>query len=532
MKHLSSLYHALDATTKTGRKVDVLVKAFTSMPSDDVLWSIALLLGKRPRRICTTTELRQWATMAAQISPWLFDECYAAVGDLAETIAMLVHGGHTEHQESLAATMASLEELRKAPDDVRAAAITDRWQTQTAEDCLVFNKLLTGGFRVGVSRGLVVRALAAVFGADEATITHRLMGNWTPNTITLDQLMAADSVVADTAKPYPFCLASPLDVAPEHLGLVDEYAAEWKWDGIRAQLIYRGGRLHVWSRGEELITDRFPELDMLCGILPDPLVLDGELLAMDNTTVLPFAHLQKRISRRTISAAMVRAVPVRFMAYDVLEHGYDCRHLAYHERRRLLETIVEPLGASMPITISPTIQASEWSHLEDARQRARALGTEGLMLKRRDAPYQPGRTKGVWWKWKVEPYTVDAVMIYAQAGHGNRASQFTDYTFAIWKDGALVPFAKAYSGLTKAEIARVDAFVKANTKERFGPVRTVVPSMVFELAFEGLQRSARHKSGVAVRFPRIVRIRDDKTADQADSHQTILAMLDAHEQRT
>jgi DNA ligase-1 len=402
----------------------------------------------------------------------------------------------------------------------------------TASQCLVFNKLMTGGLRIGVSRGIVCKAVAAVVGGDEGTVAHRLMGFDQPGAFSWANLSdvkldGAEGKVSMT--PYPFFLAYPLDMPLDDLGSPSDWSAEWKWDGIRAQIVVRAGRSAVWSRGEELITESFPELGELGEKLPDGTVLDGEVLAWDGKGPATFGLLQQRLNRRRVSPKLMLEIPVVFIAYDVLEfQGSDLRQSSFRERRALLREVVAGFSSEKPrLLVSPVIEFSSWSELEEQRTRSREMLAEGVMIKRRGSPYGVGRRRGAWWKWKVEPFTVDGVLMYAHKGHGRRADLFTDYTFGVWDGDALVPFAKAYSGLTDAEIRQVDAFVKSHTREKFGPVRTVEASLVFEIAFEGIQASSRHKSGIAVRFPRIARWRRDKPAAEADTLETLKALVGA-----
>jgi DNA ligase-1 len=397
-----------------------------------------------------------------------------------------------------------------------------------SEQRFVWNKLITGAFRVGVSQSLVVRALAAVSGLDAAVISHRLMGDWQPSAAQYAQFIAQDADDADVSRPYPFFLAYPLETPLEELGEVRDWQVEWKWDGIRSQLIRRKWRTFLWSRGEELVTERFPELESLGGLLPEGTAIDGEVLPWKDGRPLPFAQMQRRIGRKVLGAKILAEVPVVLIAYDLLEsNGIDIREEPLEQRREKLTALVDGLASTNRIILSPVISAGSWEELSSTRNESRERGVEGFMLKRRGSPYRVGRKRGDWWKWKIEPFSVDAVLIYAQPGSGRRASLFTDYTFGVWDNGTLVPFAKAYSGLTDEEIHKVDAFVRRNTVEKFGPVRAVKPELVFELAFEGIQKSPRHRSGIAVRFPRMARWRLDKKPEDADSLETIRALLDA-----
>jgi DNA ligase-1 len=528
MKSFAQLYRCLDETTKTSRKVACMRRYFEQTPAADAAWGVYFLSGRKPKRLIPTRDLTAWAAEAADIPDWLFDECHEAVGDLAETIALLLPEPANstalplhDWVENHLLPLRSMPPLQQRDELLAAWRQMDRWQR------LVWNKLITGAFRVGVSQSLVIRALAEAAGIEPSAVAHRLMGAWEPTPEFYQSLLAAETSDADLTRPYPFCLAHPLLEGPEKLGDPARWLAEWKWDGIRAQCLRRAGQTAIWSRGEELITERFPELLDDAAALPDGTVLDGEIVGWRGGAVLPFAALQRRIGRKSLGKKLLEEVPVRLIAFDLLEHqGIDIRALPLVQRRARLEEI---LGGRPPadrkIVISSAETASSWQALAERRQQSRQFQVEGLMLKALDSPYGVGRVTGIWWKWKIEPHTVDAVLIYAQRGHGRRASLYTDYTFGVWHEGQLVPFAKAYSGLTDEEIHRVDRFVRNNTLEKFGPVRRVKPELVFELAFENIALSNRHKSGIAVRFPRMARWRTDKTIDQADSLESIKQLL-------
>ena len=529
MKRFAALFTALDQTTKTSAKVAALADYFRAAPDDDKLWTIALLSGRRPRRTVTTTALREWAAERAGIPLWLFEEAYPIVGDLAETIALVLPPATRRSEQSLSDRITSIRALATADEAARKAAILKSWDELDPTERFVFNKLITGGFRMGVSRKLMTRALSQATGLAETDLAHRLMGDWTPETISFDTLIHTPDPTADLSRPYPFYLAYQLDESPEELGIPDNWAAEFKWDGIRGQLIRRGGAHHLWSRGEDLMTDRFPELAASLDFVPDGTVIDGEVLAWAEGRPLPFAQLQKRIGRKTVPKKLLTEAPVILHAYDLLEdHGQDIRARPFAERRARLEAILADVPEDAPFRASPLLPFDTWNALADTRATARAEGAEGVMLKRRDAPYRDGRKKGDWWKWKLDPLVIDAVMIYAQSGHGRRANLFTDFTFAVRDGNALVPFTKAYSGLTDAEFREITAWVRKNTLQRFGPVRQVTPEHVFEIAFEGIQASPRHKSGIALRFPRMSRWRKDKPVDEANTLDDLKAMLAAY----
>ncbi|MFN4118980.1 ATP-dependent DNA ligase [Acidovorax sp.] len=558
MKAFAELFRALDATTAQSAKLAALVAYLRVAAPGDAAWATYFLAGGKPRQMVPTKRLKALAQEAAGLPEWLFEESYQAVGDLAETVALLLPPPVQPVDLPLADWMAQLLPLRALPPEEADARLRAQWGMLAPDQRFVYFKLITGNFRVGVSRLQVTQALAMVSGLDPKRIAHRLMGY----TQIGRQPQAGDYLAliapvddgastpdaADAGQPYPFFLAHPFNQAvadmPALLGAPGDWQVEWKWDGIRAQIVRRAGQVWVWSRGEELVTDRFPELaDAAVAQLPDGTVVDGEILVWlpDAPQPRPFADLQKRLGRKTLTPKLLRELPVVLVTYDLLEHaGQDLRPEPQQARRALLETVLQPMPTAIaePATppalrLSPLLQGAHWADLAYQREAARGMGTEGFMLKHRQARYGVGRTKdvGVWWKWKIDPMSVDAVLIYAQRGHGRRASLYTDYTFAVWSgppedpDRQLVPFAKAYSGLTDAEIAQVDAIIRKTTRESFGPVRSVDATQVFELGFEGIARSPRHKSGIAVRFPRMLRWRQDKPVAEADTLQTLAALL-------
>ena len=533
MKAFADLYAALDETTKTNEKVAALKAYFAAAPAENAAWAVSFLIGRRPKRLLESRKLALWATEEAGVPEWLFAECYHAVGDFAETIALLLPPAAASTALPLHYWVEErLLPLRKADDQTRRAWLASAWREMDECQRFAWNKLITGEFRVGVSQNLVVRALAETSGVPIETVAHRLMGDWQPTPEFWKQLLApltGDATHDDVAsRPYPFYLAYPLEGKVEDLGDISGWQIEWKWDGIRAQLIRRQWRTFLWSRGEELITDRFPELEALGALLPEGTAIDGEVLPWKHGAPLPFAQVQRRIGRKILGNRILMEVPVVLVGFDLLElGGRDVRERPLEWRRQQLQALAgPPLGPRQSaLVLSPLVTAAGWEDLARLRQESRRRKVEGFMLKRRGSPYRVGRRRGDWWKWKIEPYSVDAVLIYAQPGNGRRASLFTDYTFGIWADGKLVPFAKAYSGLSDEEIREVDAFVRRNTIEKFGPVHAVKPELVFELAFEGIQRSSRHRSGIAVRFPRMARWRHDKKAEEADSIETIQAWL-------
>ncbi len=532
MKAFAELFDRLDRTTATNAKLAALVDYFRSVEPADAAWAVNFLTGKRLKRLVNTRELREWTALATGLPAWLIEDSYEQVGDLAETMPLLLPPGSGR---ASALGLAGLVENRITPlrdldDEARRDAVMRLWQELDGSERFLFNKLLTGGFRVGVSKRLVTRALAEVAGVDSTLIAHRLMGRWQPTARAFQALIApASEDDLDTATPYPFFLASPLEEGPGSLGDPADWQAEWKWDGIRAQLIRRGGQTWIWSRGEELMEGRFPEIEAAAEALPDGVVLDGEILAWRDDRPLPFAVLQKRIGRKKPGAATLAKAPVAFLAYDCLEwNGQDARETPLFQR---LQHLDQALAAAAGLLRSAAVDFQRWTELDTCREGSRERGVEGLMLKRLSSPYRVGRTRGDWWKWKVEPFTFDGVLIYAQPGHGRRSGLFTDYTFAVHAGDELVPVAKAYSGLTQDEIDRLDRWIRNHTRERFGPVRSVDPVHVFELAFEGIQSSPRHKSGIALRFPRIHRWREDLSVGDADRLEDLKRLLDTRQRQ-
>ena len=540
MRRFARLYDAIDATTSTNAKVGALVEYFKAAPPADAAWAVFFLTGRRLKRLVSYISMRDWTLAATGLEGWLLEESYSVVGDGAETAALVLDQLPPAPGEPL--TLADWVEQRILPlrtlaPDAQQKQVVAWFRELDRLQRFILLKLLTGEFRVGVSQTLVVRALAQAAELPATTIAARLMGDWTASGEWFESLLSHEATDEDRSRPYPFFLASPLEADVTTLGDPADWLIEWKWDGIRAQLVKRASNVHLWSRGEELITHRFPEIAAAATRLPDGTVLDGEVLAFRDERPMPFSALQQRIGRQKQVAQLVRAVPVVFMTYDMLEEkGADIRTVPQRERRARLEALLvgdapdapQPAGV---LRISPTVSAQTWEELAVQRADARARGVEGLMLKRLTSSYGVGRRRGDWWKWKIDPFTIDAVLIYAQPGSGKRASLLTDYTFGVWDGGRLVPIAKAYSGLSNDEIAEMDRWIRRHTMERFGPVRHVEPIHVFELGFEAIARSSRHQSGIAVRFPRMLRWRKDKKAADADTLDSVRGLLAAVEKR-
>ncbi len=531
MKAFAQLIKQLDSTNKTTAKIKALSDYFSSASEDDKLWTIAILSHKRPPRAVNTTILKEYAAELANIPFWLFDESYHIVGDLAETIALVTPSNPKESTKSLSTFLQEIIELKAKSDDEKKTYVLNNWNNLGYYEKFVFTKLFTGGFRIGVSQKIMTKALALSTGIDEDILAYRLMGKWTPQTTSFQKLIIEENKSDEYSKPYPFYLAYALEEDFTKLGNVKDWAIEHKWDGIRGQLIIRSNEAFVWTRGEELVTDKYPEYGELVSKVENGTVLDGEILVRNpDGSIGSFNQLQTRIGRKTVSKKQLAEAPVMFKAYDILEYkNKDIRTEAYSVRRTHLEEIVQQANSNT-LQLSAYKTYNSWEEVKEERKNARALNSEGLMLKQLNSPYRIGRKKGDWWKWKTDPLTIDGVLTYAMRGHGRRSNLFTDYTFGVWTsedvdNRELVTFAKAYSGLTDAEFKEVDKFIKNNTLERFGPVRSVTPKLVFEIAFEGITLSKRHKSGIALRFPRILRWRKDKPMEEANTVDDLKALI-------
>lgn len=525
MKHFAELILALESSNKTTAKVDAMVHYLQTADEKDKLWFLALFTGKRPKRPINSNFLKLWALEIIQLPEWLFLESYSSVGDLGETLSLILPAPENNIDKSLNQWITELIDLKDKTDAEKKEYVLQSWNGLDYTERFIFNKLIGGSFRVGVSKKLLINALAKYSGIETSQLMHSIMGKWSIDEVNFEDLIQGTNINPDNSKPYPFCLAYPLEKKTEELGEVEEWQVEYKWDGIRGQFIKRNGEVFIWSRGEELVNAQFPELVAAFEKIDGNFVLDGEILAVVDNEVLNFNELQKRLNRKTISAKMMKEIPINTFVYDILElENEDLREKSLMERRLLLEQLIENSEVEN-IKISEVILAKSWEELAEVREKSRENNSEGLMLKQKNSHYHSGRKKGDWWKWKVDALTIDAVLIYAQKGSGRRSGFYTDYTFAVKKEDQLVTIAKAYSGLTDKEIMEVSRFVTKNSIEKFGPVRTVKAELVFEIAFEGIGFSNRHKSGVALRFPRILRWRKDKTVKDIDDIEEVKKLI-------
>lgn len=525
MREFATLVHALDSTNKTTQKMEAVHHFFSEAKDKDKLWFLALFSGRRPKRTISTTLLREWVKEITEIPDWLFQESYASVGDLGETISLLLPEPKGYLDYSLAEWMDKINALSTFDEPEKKKFILHVWENLPHQERFIFNKLLGGSFRLGLSTKGLINAISSFYNLEASVVSHSIMGVWTVQDSSFEELIHGEYVDSNLSKPYPFCLAYPIENVENTLEDLNAWQIEYKWDGIRGQVIKRDGEVFIWSRGEELVTNQFPEIVDEVQNWKGNFVLDGEILAILNGEILNFTALQKRLNRKVLSKKILEEVPVGMYLYDILEFNHqDLRNEPMKERRIILENLVEE-NPIQSIKISPTIHTENLEELRQIREQARDINSEGLMLKHKDSVYHVGRKKGDWWKWKIDPLTIDAVLIYAQKGSGRRSSQYTDYTFAVRDGEILVTIAKAYSGLTDKEIQEVSRFVNKNAVEKFGPVRTVKPELVFEIAFEGIGWSTRHKAGVALRFPRILRWRKDKTVAEIDDLEAVKKLI-------
>ena len=526
MKDFSNLISAIEITNKTNAKIEALVHYFNTAPDKDKLWLITLFTGKRPSRPVKSNLMKEWCMELTKLPKWLFLESYSAIGDLGETLALLLPNPKNTIEKPLHIWVDELINLKQKTDEEKKVYVLQAWNGLEAQERLIFNKLIGGSFRIGVSKKTLVNALAKLSGIDPNQIMHSIIGNWTPNSITFDDLLNGEHINYDKSKPYPFCLAYALEKDLTDLGNENDWQVEYKWDGIRGQIIKRKEEVFIWSRGEELVTQQFPELVAAISKFHNDFVIDGEILAVKDSAVLLFNDLQKRLNRKNVTKKLLEELPVGLYVYDILElNDEDFRAQSMENRRVKLEQLFKENTTDI-LKLSEMIDFKNWNELDALRNDARSFNSEGLMLKRKTSIYHVGRKKGDWWKWKVDPLTIDVVMIYAQKGSGRRSSKYTDYTFAVKNQDHLVTVAKAYSGLTDKEITEISKWVNKNAIEKFGPVRTVKPVLVFEIAFEGIAYSKRHKSGVALRFPRIKRWRKDKTVKDIDTIESVKALIE------
>ena len=555
MKRFSRLVIELAETRRTSAKVALLENYLREAPAADVAHVLGFLVGRRRPRRLPTRRLREWLAESIELPEWLVAACHEHVGDLAETLAILAEDIEDRADAGVADDGPSLDEVMQQyvlTPDLQAERtaqprIIEAWRRFDRDERFVLHKLLGGGFRMGVGRALVIEALARVAEVDPAVMAHRLAGDPRLDAARVTRLLSGVDDTDDAARPYPLALATPIEMAPSAGGVANDPAAitaalgdvsDWqiepKWDGIRGQLVRRGSTIALWSRHDEPIDRSFPEIVGSAAGLSHDVVLDGEVIAVEDAAPRPFAELQRRLGTTRVEPMLFGGTPVAFIAFDLLElDGVDLRSEALEQRRHRLETLLRDRDPLDPIRLGPIVEVHSWSTAAEVRAESRRRRIEGLVVKRRSSPYRGGRVRGDWWKWKIDPFTADLVMTAARLGHGRRAGLYTDYTLAAWTGHdtpddprRLVTVASAYSGLEDREISTLDAWIRRSTVGRRGPVRLVEPTVVMEVAFEAVRESDRHRGGIALRFPRIVRIRADKRAEEADEVGTIAALVD------
>jgi DNA ligase-1 len=519
VKAFADLLERLVFTPARNGRIALLRHWFATEPDPDRGYALAAITGELDFPAAKAGLIRELA--AARTDPTLFALAYDYVGDLAETVALMWPGRPRGEPPALAAVVEALRTTPKA----RLPALVAGWlDALDASARLALLKLITGGLRVGVSARLAKLALAEWSGRPVEAIEEVWHGLAPPYATLFAWLEDRGARPDPGGLPTfrPLMLANPLEVS-DLAGLrAEEFRAEWKWDGIRVQLVSGPGGRKIFSRGAEDISEAFPDI---LGAMAFHAVLDGELLVLREGEVAPFGDLQQRLNRKQVSQKLLRDHPAHVRLYDLLFDGAeDLRGQPFDHRRARLEAWWQ--RTRPPRTdLSPLVPFASWDQLGTIHEGARAAGVEGLMLKRADSPYLQGRPKGFWFKWKRAALTIDAVLMYAQRGHGKRSSFYSDYTFGLWRGSELVPVGKAYSGFTDEELRFLDRFVRDNTTERFGPVRAVAPKLVLEIAFDAAQVSNRHRSGVALRFPRIARLRTDKPAEEADRLDVLLRLI-------
>ncbi len=557
MRRFARLVIELAETRRTSAKVALLEDYLRQAPAADVAHVLGFLVGRRRPRRLPTRRLREWLAESIELPEWLVAACHEHVGDLAETLAILAEDVESESESEVGFDHdgPTLDDVMQryvlAPDlQVERTAqprIIEAWRHFDRDERFVLHKILGGGFRMGAGRALVIEALARVADVEAAVMAHRLAGDPTLDAGRVTRLLSGLDDTDDAARPFPLALATPIETAisaggvaddpdaiASALGDVSDWQIEPKWDGIRGQLVRRGATVALWSRHDEPIDRSFPEIVGGASGLGHDVVLDGEVIAVEGAAPRPFAELQRRLGTTRVEPMLFGGTPVAFIAFDLLElDGVDLRSEPLDERRRRLETVLRDRDPLDPIRLGPIVEVGDWSAAAEIRSESRRRRVEGLVVKRRSSPYRGGRVRGDWWKWKIDPFTADLVMTAARLGHGRRAGLYTDYTLAAWTGTdtpddprRLVTVASAYSGLEDREIATLDAWIRRSTIGRRGPVRLVEPSVVMEIAFEAVQESDRHRGGIALRFPRIVRLRTDKRATDADELTTIAALTD------
>ena len=537
MRNFATLFKELDETAQADLKIEALINYFKKVPPEDLAWTVSLLLGRKIKQVISVKRLRKWSVELTQIPDWLLAECLNNVGDLAETISLILpFEGNSENIPLHVWIEQCIFPLKDQQEEIQKEKIVSFWHQLNSVERFLFNKLVTGSFHVDIPPKLIIKALSSFCSLNEKYISQRLIGNWVPTAGFFNFLCTSN--VSDTMAniPYPFNPVVQLDLKVEDLGNINQWLFEWKWNGIRSQIIKRENKVFIWSHDEDLLNDSFPELYELGSILPDGTVIEGIIIPIRDNILLPSAELKKRIAKRYPVKKILSDIPVSFVAFDLLEFDKeDIRNKSLNQRRNLLKEILNDI-TDKRIILSGVVECNSWKDLKIARSEAGKKSVDGLMLKRLYSPYSIGSETIVsamqsgilttnWYKWKNDPLTINAILLYARLEQGSTSPLFKEYTFALWHDGKLIPFAKTSSGLTDEEIIQVDSFIRKNTLGKFGPVRTVKPELVFKLEFDGIQKSSRNKSGIVVLSPHITRWHHYKKIEEAGSLNSLTILL-------
>ena len=527
MRQFAALIRKLELSSRQNEKVLVLSAYFQEAAEKDRVWAIALLSQRRPSRTMTLRQMKKWALEFSGIPEWLFEESYQIVGDLAETIALILPPPTGQAEQGLSHWIETITELKGRASEAQKALVFKSWEVLDKAERFQFNKLVTGSFRVSVSQRLMTRALSLATGMPETVLAHRISGGWDPESTAFQDLVREQSPTEEAGRPYPFQRIHPLEEGPNVLGETSGYLIDWKWEGIRCQLIRRSSNSFIWSEKGELITGAFPAIASALDNFPEGLVLDGEIVIMQDAGVGPASGIEKRLGMKKPGPKALRELPAAFIAFDILEReGTDLRDRPLLERKQQLLDLAGQVDATGEVILfSDPLPVNDWADVAGFRAEARNMRADGLLIKKRELPYRSGDVEGPWLHWKPEAHTINALLIYATRGQGGSTRQYTDLSFAVWAGDQLVPFTRTIEGLPEEDMAELSSWIRENTVERFGPVRSVRAEQVFEIAFEGIEPSSRHRSGLILRSPRILRWCRGLTPDRAGKLSSLKKLL-------